>query len=79
MIVTVTKTFSDFGHRGTAGERIDVTPVVASVLARRGYITVSDGAYRTASMATAQPSTDPDQPKRRRNYRRRDMVADGAE
>ncbi len=74
MIVTVIQTFDDFGCRGTAGERIDVQPVIASVLARRGYITVSDGAHRTASL-----SADSDKPKRRRNYRRRDMVADGAE
>lgn len=88
MIVTVIKAFSDSGHAGKAGERINVSPVIASVLHRRGFITLSDGAYRTAALRTDdaavtsndQPATtDPDHPRRRRNYRRRDMVADGQE
>jgi hypothetical protein len=59
----------DFSHEGRSyvrGEMVSVTPVVASILARRGRVSLTRG-YETKV----------EQPVGRRRYRRRDLQAEG--
>jgi hypothetical protein len=66
-----------FTHEGRSyvlGEIVDVTPIDASRLARRGWVSLTKQSYQTRDLAT--PTPEPDQPTRR--YRRRDMRAESA-
>jgi hypothetical protein len=66
-----------FTHEGRSyvrGEIVDVTPVDASRLARRGWVSLTKQSYQTRNLTA--PAAEKDQPTRR--YRRSDMRAESA-
>lgn len=66
VVVPVIKAFVYEGREHHAGDAITVAPVVAAALARQGVVSLTVG-YQPPAEA---------KPKRRRGYRRRDMVAE---
>ena len=67
--VPVIKAFDHDGVAWHVGQTISVEPIVAASLAQRGVVSLTRG-YQTAAI-------EPEKPKRRRRaYRRRDMVAE---
>jgi hypothetical protein len=68
--VPVIKAFAHEGRALRVGDTVTVAPLVAAALAQAGRVSLSKG-YRTAALREARPT-----PRRRRAYKRRDMVAE---
>lgn len=68
--VTVTKTFEYRGQPARKGSAVNMDPVDAAIESRRGNVTLVAGA-----VVPPDPEPEPAQ-RRRRTYRRRDMVAE---
>ena len=65
-----------FTHEGRAfqtGDTITVPPVTAAVLHRQGYVSLTKPTYATKD-DQANETSEP--PRRRRTYRRKDLVAE---
>jgi hypothetical protein len=71
--VPVIKAFD--GH--AVGDSITVTPLEASILARKRIISLTRG-YQTRELTAKdpEPEPEPEAPRRRRRYRRTDMQAE---
>jgi hypothetical protein len=70
--VTALKNFTEDGITGRKGQTLVVDPPVkALLLHRRGLVSLN-------KVLTRELAADPEpEPKKRRNYRRRDMQAEG--
>jgi hypothetical protein len=71
--VPVIAAFTHEGRAYRAGEAITIAPVVAAILHRRGVVSLTRGTAQAvqAPVAEQAPTT-----RRRRTYRRRDLVAE---
>lgn len=69
--VLVVQPFTHEGHSYVRGDRLMTTPLRALALRRKGLVTLTKGVT-----IERPPDPEPEPPRRRRAYRRRDMVAD---
>jgi hypothetical protein len=67
--VTATKAFEYRGRSIRRGARLAMAPIDAAIEARRGNVTLIVGQHVT-------PDPEPEAPRSRRRYRRRDLVAE---
>lgn len=70
--VLVVKPLVHQGRSYVRGDRVDVSPTQALALRRKHLVTLTRG-------VVIERHPDPEPPRRRRTYRRRDMVAESSE
>lgn len=71
-IVPVLRQFTYNGRTVKAGDRVEMTPVDASIHARRGNVSLT----RTTQTRDLKADDAEPAPRKRRSYRRRDLVAE---
>ncbi len=77
--VIATKEFSHGGRTYQEGEPVTVTPFQAAILGRRGQVNLSKQVLQNRQMTAVTVQALPPRGRRRKQYRRADMVSDSTE
>jgi hypothetical protein len=73
--VPVIKAFRHHGREMSVGESVTVSALDASILARQQCVSLTRTSH--TKVVTPEHESEPDAPRPRRRYRRRDLQAEG--